>query len=330
MVETSVGKGGGMLWASVSPVVNHRKPKTENRKLILTADDFGLSPALNSAVALAHRQGLLTGASFMVAAPAAAHALALAQQLPDLCLGLHLTLAQGRAILPRRHIPRLVDATGNFPDDPVAAGWRYYFQPQLLPEIRRELAAQIDAALNTGLRFWFLNGHLNLHLHPRILPIVVDLAREHRIPALRLCREDWRTTLSLAPDHPLPKLALGLIFTWLSRQGRRLAEAAGLVFNDHLFGLTHDGRMTEEHLLGLIPRLQPGVTEIYCHPALWSDPELARWGPAYRRREEFIALMSPRLQNLLLLHNVELSDFRRLAAKSKHFSTPENHAASGR
>jgi chitin disaccharide deacetylase len=302
------------LRASVLSVARNRKPQTENRKLLLTADDFGLSPALNSAVALAHRQGLLTGASLMVAAPAAAHALALARQMPDLCLGVHLTLAQGQAVLPPRRLPHLVDASGNFPDNPVAAGWRYYFQPGLLAEIRRELAAQIDAALNAGLRFWFVNGHLNLHLHPRILPIVVDLALEYRIPALRLCREDWRTTLALAPDHPLPKLAQGLIFTWLSRRARRLAEAAGLVFNDHLFGLTNDGRMTEDHLLGLIPRLQPGVTEIYCHPALWSAPELSRWGPAYRRREEFTALMSSRLQSLLRLHGVVLSDFSRLAA----------------
>ena len=292
---------------------NYRKPKTENRKLILISDDFGLSPSLNAAVALAHKFGSLTCASLMVAGPAAAHALALARELPDLCLGLHLTLAQGKAVLPPRHIPHLVDARGNFPNNPSVTGWRYYFQPRLLPEIRLELAAQIEAALNSGLVIWFLNGHLNLHLHPRILPLVLDLAREYQIPALRLCQEDWRTTLALAPTHPLPKIAQGLIFTWLSRTARRLADDAGLAYNDHLFGLTNDGRMTEAHLLALIPRLKPGVTEIYFHPALYPDPKLTRWGPAYRRQEELAALLSPRLKDALAAASVGLIDFRSLA-----------------
>jgi hopanoid biosynthesis associated protein HpnK len=299
----------------LTPEIFHRKPKTENRKLIFTADDFGLSPALNAAVALAHRGGLLTSASLMVSAPAAAHALALARELPDLCLGLHLTLAQGKAISPPRHIPHLVDFQGNFPHNPVVAGWRYYFQPRLWPEIRRELAAQIEAALSAQLKIWFLNGHLNLHLHPCILPIVLDLAREYQIPALRLCREDWRTTLSIAPDHPFPKIAQGLIFTWLSQKARRLADAAGLVYNDHLFGLTNDGRMTEAHLLRLIPRLKPGVTEIYCHPALYPDPELTRWGPRYRHQQELSALISCFLRDNLTCENLEVIDFRGIILK---------------
>ncbi len=291
---------------------SHQKPN-ENRKLILTADDFGLSPSLNAAVALACKFGSLTSASLMVTAPAAAHAVALARELPGLCLGLHLTLAQGRPLLPPRLVPRLVDFRGEFPRNPVAAGWRYYIKPSLLPEIRRELAAQIEAGLKTGLRIWFLNGHLNLHLHPRILPIVIDLAREHQIPAIRLCREDWRTTLALAPDRPLPKIAQGVIFAWLSAKARSLAEAAGLVYNHHLFGLTNDGRMTEAHLLGLVRRLQPGITEICFHPALYPDPGLTRWAPAYRRREELAALLSPRLKRTLSDYKIDLADFGELA-----------------
>lgn len=160
---------------------------------------------------------------------------------------------------------------------------------------------------------WFLNGHLNLHLHPRLLPLVVDLAREFGIPALRLAREDWLTTLALAPDGPLPKLAQGLIFRWLSRRARRLLLAAGLTCNDHLFGLTNDGRMTEAHLLALIPRLKPGVTEIYSHPALYEEAELTRWTPTYRRQEELAALLSPRVREALKIHGVKLTDFRQAA-----------------
>jgi len=281
-------------------------------RVIFTADDFGLSPALNAAVALGHRQGVLTCASLMAGAPAADQALALSRELPHLCLGLHLTLIQGRAVLPPRLIPDLVDPAGRFPLNPVATGWRYFVRPGLLGQIRAEFSAQVEAALAAGVRLWFLNGHLNLHLHPRLLPLVIEVAREYGIPALRLCREDWRTTLALAPDRPLPKLAQGLIFRWLSRRARRELDRAGLRYNDHLFGLTHDGRMTEAHLLGLIPRLRPGVTEICSHPAVAVDAELARWGPRYRRTEELTALLSPRVRGALQAHGVERWDFRRL------------------
>lgn len=287
------------------------------RTVIFTADDFGLSAALNGAVALAHRGGLLHCASLMAAAPETGAAFRLARELPGLCLGVHLTLIQGRAVLPPESIPHLVDSQGRFHNHPVTAGWRYFWQPRLLPEIRRELAAQIEAVLQADLTPWHLNGHVNLHLHPRILPLVLELAREYGIPALRLPWEDWRTTLALAPDHPWPKVAQGLIFAWLCRRARRQIRDAGLSCNDQLFGLLNDGRMTEEYLLGLVKRLKPGVTEIYCHPGMYADAELQRWAPGYQRQEELAALLSPCLRDRLAEARVEVSDFRALALKSR-------------
>ena len=286
-----------------------------DKSVIFTADDFGLADALNGAVVLSHRQGLLSCASLMAAGPRTQAALSLARTLPGLCLGVHLTLIQGRAVLPPEAVPHLVNPRGFFPNNPVATGWWYFWQSRLLPEIRRELAAQIEVVLKAGLTVWHLNGHLNLHLHPRIFPVVADLAREYGIPAVRLAWEDWRTTLALAPDSPLPKIAQGLIFALLCRRVARIARAAGLIFNDHLFGLTNDGRMTEAYLTGLVDRLQPGVTEIYCHPGLSADPELNRWAPQYRRQEELAALLSPHLKATLAASGVRRTDFRELVSK---------------
>jgi hopanoid biosynthesis associated protein HpnK len=277
---------------------------------LFTADDFGLSPFLNQAVALAYRFGLLRNASIMAGGVAFSEAVALARNFPGLCLGVHLTLIQGRAVLPPQAIPNLVDAQGRFPTDPVRTGWRYFFDGRLLPEIRRELKAQIETVLQAGVRIWQVNGHLNLHLHPRLVPVVVDLAREYGIPALRLAREDWRASLALAPDGPLPKAALGCIFAVLSRRVRRQAASSGLQVNDHLFGLTHDGRLTEDYLVRLVPRLQPGVTEIYSHPALAVDPDLRRAAAGYLRQEEFNALVSPRLKRVLQENGIAVTDFR--------------------
>jgi hopanoid biosynthesis associated protein HpnK len=271
-----------------------------------------MSPALNAAVALAHRHGLLRCASLMVTGPAAAQAVALARDLPDLCLGVHLTLIQGRSALPPEAIPHLVDSQGNFLHNPVQAGWRYYRRPELLPEIRRELAAQIEAALAWGLKIWFLNSHVNLHLHPSIFPLVADLAQEYGIPAIRLPREDWRTAISLDAHGLIPKIAQGLIFAWLCRRARRLTRTAGLLYNDHLFGLLNDGRMTENYLLGLVPHLQPGITEIYLHPGLYGDQELTKWAPQYRRQEELAGLLGPMVKEALAGARVQVSDFREM------------------
>src|SRR4051794_34141552 len=84
------------------------------RTLIVTADDFGASLAVNDAVEQAHRQGILTSASLMVAAPAAGDAVARARRLPALKVGLHLVLTDGRPLLPARDIPALVGRDGNF------------------------------------------------------------------------------------------------------------------------------------------------------------------------------------------------------------------------
>ncbi len=200
-----------------------------------------------------------------------------------------------------------------FGNSAIGTGWRYFFRPGLLPQIRRELAAQIEAALAAGLTIWHLNGHVNLHLHPRIFPVVLDLAREYRIPAVRLAAEDWLRTLALAPDRPFPKVTQGLIFRCLSRRARRLAKGAGLICNDQVFGLLNDGRMTEDFLAALVPHLKPGVTEIYSHPAVFADEELQHWAPHYRRQEELAALLSPRLKAALAENRIEVGDYRQLA-----------------
>jgi len=70
--------------------------------------------------------------------------------------------------------------------------------------------------------------------------------------------------------------------------------------------------MTEKYLLALVSHLQPGLTEIYLHPALYADPELHRWAPQYQRQEELAALLSPRLKEALAAAGVKVSDFREM------------------
>jgi chitin disaccharide deacetylase len=283
--------------------------KLATRRVIITGDDFGLSPAVNTAIIRAHQESILTCASLMINAPAWQEAVVLARGNPSLCPGLHLTLIQGQAVLPHRLIPHLVDDQGNFPLNPVLAGLRYFFSRRAREEIRAELEAQVEKTLQAGLRPRFLNGHLNIHLHPGVWPQVVHLAKAYDIPAVRLARENLAVTLSLNPQRPVYKTVHAFIFAWLPRRATKTAGT--LAMNDHLFGLLNDGAMDESFLLGLFPRLSPGVTEIYCHPALRSHPEAA-WPSHYQPLNEFQALTSSKVAAACQKYNLELISFDNL------------------
>ena len=107
------------------------------KQLILTADDFGAALEVNKAVECAHRDGILSAASLMVAGEAAGDAVARARALPSLRVGLHLVLVEGRPVLPASAVPDLVDSTGHFRTDMARAGAAMFF----LPKVRRQLAA---------------------------------------------------------------------------------------------------------------------------------------------------------------------------------------------
>src|SRR5437763_1372456 len=77
-------------------------------RLIINADDFGLSESVNAAVLEAYDRGILTSCSLMVAEPAAAAAARAARERPGLGVGLHLVVAGGRAALAPAALPRLV------------------------------------------------------------------------------------------------------------------------------------------------------------------------------------------------------------------------------
>src|SRR5271170_3251034 len=92
------------------------------KKLIVTADDFGLALSVNEAVEEGHCRGILTAASLMVTGEAAADAVARARRLPRLGVGLHLVLVDGTPVLPPEQIPELVGPDGKFSTDIFSAG----------------------------------------------------------------------------------------------------------------------------------------------------------------------------------------------------------------
>jgi len=250
------------------------------RGLIVTADDFGLHPAVNEAVELAHRDGVLTAASLMVGAPAAADAVARAQRLPRLRVGLHLVLADGAAVLPRAAIPALVDAEGRFGDRMARDGVRFFFLPAVRRQLAAEIRAQFEAYAATGLPLDHVNAHKHFHLHPTVLSLILSIGRDYGLRAVRL---------------PAETGAPALLRPWLRLLARRL-DAAGIAHNDNVVGIEHSGHMDENLMLEALRKLPAGVTEIYLHPATASGSVIATSMPDYRHADELAALLSPRVR----------------------------------
>ncbi|MEO7026835.1 MAG: hopanoid biosynthesis-associated protein HpnK, partial [Caulobacteraceae bacterium] len=161
------------------------RDRSGERRLIITADDFGAAPEVNEAVAIGHSQGVLTAASLMVGAPAAAEAVAIAKSLPSLRVGLHLVLVQGRPVMPPDEIPALVDAEGRFRSDMARAGAAIFFRPDARAQLAAEIAAQFAAFAATGLPLDHANAHKHFHLHPTIGALMARIGRRFGLKAAR-------------------------------------------------------------------------------------------------------------------------------------------------
>jgi len=282
------------------------------RRLIVTGDDFGLSPGVNAGVVQAYREGILTSASLLVNAPASAEAASLAHEHSGLAVGLHLALVQGRASAPPSSIPGLVGPQGDFSDCAVVSGIRYFFFPGIRAQLRREVEAQLRKFHSFGLALSHVDGHMNMHLHPVVLDILIELAPQYGIAVIRLTRDPLLQALRLDPRWPLRKAAEGLVLWRLTCWAEPRLRAAGIRFPDVLYGLHQSGAIDEDYLRALIPSLPAGTTELYCHPGVMPDPEVERRMPGYQHAKELAALCARSVRQSLYEHGVALANYWQL------------------
>jgi hopanoid biosynthesis associated protein HpnK len=255
-----------------------------SRRLIVNADDFGLSASVNAAVVRAHRDGILTSASLMVNEPGFTEAVALAKENPKLGVGLHLTLLMGHSALPPEKIPDLVNARGEFSNQPVRVGMSYFFQRRLREQLRAEIHAQFEKFHATGLPLDHVNGHLHLHLHPVVFKILMNDAEKLGIRQVRLTRDCLARSRHMASGRWFYRASHAAIYEWLSRRAREPLRQRGIRHAQITFGLLQDSRVDEDYVLKLLPELPSGDSELYAHPSL------------DQFKHEFDALVSPRVK----------------------------------
>ena len=191
----------------------------------------------------------------MVNEPAADEAARIARRHPEFCVGLHLTLCDGRA----SSVSELTDAQGNFITSPARAGLRYAFRSSLAAPLREEIRAQFTKFRTLGFKPSYWDGHTHLHLHPTILHHTLPIAAEEGFRAVRLVRE------------PGQRSTLPTIFKLLSENAIRVLRGHDIRFTDRIFGLRGTGRMSTARIAQVLETLPDGLSELYFHPG--AEPE---------------------------------------------------------
>jgi hopanoid biosynthesis associated protein HpnK len=273
------------------------------KNLIITADDFGAAIEVNEAVERAHRDGILSAASLMVAGAAAGDAVVRAKTMPRLRVGLHLVLVEGRPVLPPGKVPDLVDSTGHFRTDMARAGAAMFFLPKVRAQLRAEIEAQFAAFAATGLALDHVNAHKHFHLHPTIAGLMVETGRAYGVKGARVPLEPQAVLARIEPHKPSGVVALTAPFArGLQRRFRR----AGIAAPDSVFGLAWSGSMTSARLKGVIEYLPDGLSEVYLHPATGAYSGSA---PGYQYRGELAALTDPGLSGLLAAKSIKVGGY---------------------
>ena len=259
------------------------------RRVIIHADDFGLHPALNAGIELAHREGLVTSASMMPLGPAFEDAVRRCHALPDLDIGLHFTL---------------VGVPGCPPT--LSAFLREYLGGKLpARDIAASLRRQIDLARNAGLTLSHIDSHQHLHALPSVMRVVCPLTAESGIRAIRLPL-DRPAFAAVAPGRRVQAAALRV----MARLSRRYILAAGLHTSDHFSGMAVSGHLAAPTLIAYLQNAQSGLTEIVCHPGSDNAALGAVFDWGYDWEGELAALQSTEARAALASASLELSTWQ--------------------
>ncbi len=187
-------------------------------KLIVNADDFGISGEVNEGIRLAHLNGVLTSTSIMPVGESFAEAVALSATLPELDIGIHLTLVGERPLLPADRIPTLVDENGRFHAHATVFMRRFLLGKIDRHEVHAELEAQVQKVLESGLDVSHLDTHQHLHALPPVLREVTSIAKQYGILRIRRPAERLRRYMFGNPGG-LGRIAQMLVLNTYCRAG---------------------------------------------------------------------------------------------------------------
>ena len=299
-------------------------------RIILNADDLGLSLDLNEGVRQAAKNGCLTSACIRVNGAAYREAVtSVVPDIPHIGIGLHLNIVEGKST--RRNIGGneiLCESDGSY---------RLRFlglrancgDKRLMAEIRDDFRDQIEIALADLGSIDHLNSHQHSHGISEIFEIVCQLAAEYEIPYVRLPRERFY----LAPPYLLNLRSWFILnnFKWivLNRTAKRnsaIARQYDIRVPDWFVGILYTGHMNVASVIDGIRKAadQGGVIEVLLHPAKtvagpddrFLSEQVRKFVCNPYRQQELDSLLSPELKTSIETEDWELSSFSDLVAGS--------------
>lgn len=265
------------------------------KRIIINADDFGLTSGVNQAIIDCYRKGTVTSATLLVRAPAAREAAGLAAANPGLGVGLHLNLTSGPPAMPADRVPSLVDGGGNFPGLARAA-FRLTAGLARSRELEAELLAQIGLCRELGVEPTHIDSHHHLHAHPRLRAVIQRVCPQAGIGRMR----GYRMKAGSVKAAAITALA------------RVPVPGAGMKSPDRFFGVEVMGGRDFSRELGPVLREPGGTLEFMCHPGYADDELLAATSYAGPRQQELESLLSDRLVETIAQAGVEAVSFAAL------------------
>ena len=263
-----------------------------DKRIIINADDFGLCDGVNKAVAQAHTDGVLTSATIMANMPAANEAVEIAKQLPNLGVGVHLTLNEGRPVSKDTCVHCLLNGDGQFAYSPSKLSLLSIARHKIRNAIRTELAAQIQWAIDNGLSPTHLDSHKHIHSFPAIFSIVCDLARQFEICAIRFTLEPKQLS---AKPWPLSSKG-GKIRAAIVRIMAKINKMQNSSFlkSDVLLGIAHTGKIDVNFFKAVALYNSTATAEVMTHPGFIDGLDQEKTRLLNQRKIELEALCDAR------------------------------------
>ena len=281
------------------------------KRLIVNADDLGMSVGVNRGIIEGHQRGLITSASVMTHLPHAEAGIRTAMsEAPDLGLGLHITLTWGRPALPASDVPSLVSADGAFLGIfPLLAA------SSEAGHLRAEIRAQFE-------RFVEIAGqvpdHLDAHqfaanLAPEAFAVMVELAIQYglpiRNPAPFVHAGIMRDLVEGLEGVTLDERTLAALEQRIEANRRVLAQGEPPRWPDHFEYHFYGSKSTRANLVGILRGLPEGTTELMCHPGYILDPDDGL-GPV--RERELALLTDPAIRSVVDAEGIQLVTFAQI------------------
>ncbi len=270
--------------------------------LIINADDFGASKAVNKGIIAGHKKGIITSTSMFANSLCFDSSIKILKANPTLKVGIHLVLSKegnsGKAV--KKNLKKIVDKNSNFKFNNLHKTGLHLIDKK---EVWKEWDSQIKKLIKSGIKLDHINGHSHIHIFPYVLDIVIKLAKKYEIKKIRLPYEKS----SIKINRQTWKYYL---LNYYSKKAKKKLDKAGLDYPGNFYGTFMSGKPTKAYFINLLNSLPNGFNEIIVHPG-YLDHKEKNW-LAKNRLNELKILTDKEVKTVLKKNKICLTNYGKI------------------